>query len=142
MIFIRLQLTLGLIFFVSIGLLSQIPSGQIKGPFKWISQIYPGTERNYWLYIPAQYNSTKPTCSMIVQDGLSRARGWKLSEHLDTLIHEGKVPPIIGIYIDHGRVLSKDTTDYPRFNRSFEYDGLGDRYARFLICLLYTSRCV
>ena len=101
MIFIRLQLTLGLIFFVSIGLLSQIPSGQIKGPFKWISQIYPGTERNYWLYIPAQYNSTKPTCSMIVQDGLSRARGWKLSEHLDTLIHEGKVPPIIGIYIDH-----------------------------------------
>ena len=70
---------------------------------------------------------------MIVQDGLSRARGWKLSEHLDTLIHEGKVPPVIGIYIDHGRVISKDTNDYPRFNRSFEYDGLGDRYARFLI---------
>lgn len=133
MLFIRLRLTIGLIVCGFNCILSQIPTGQIKGPFKWISQLYPGTERNYWLYIPAQYQSTKPTCTMIVQDGLSRARGWKLSEHLDTLIHEGKIPPVIGIYIDHGRVLSKDTTDFPRFNRSFEYDGLGDRYARFLI---------
>lgn len=114
-------------------LTSQIPSGSIKGPIKWVSKIYPGTERNYWLYIPAQYNQNKPTCTMIVQDGLSRARGWKLSEHLDTLIHEGKIPPVLGIYIDPGRVISKDTTNYPRYNRSFEYDALGDRYARFLL---------
>jgi enterochelin esterase-like enzyme len=112
---------------------NQVPTGQIKGPFKFYSKIYPGTERNYWLYIPVQYDPNKPTCSMIVQDGLSRATGWKLSEHLDTLIANKEIPVMIGIYIDHGRVPSKDTNNYPRYNRSFEYDGLGDRYARFLI---------
>lgn len=120
-------------YFCFSSLRAQVPSGEIKGPFTWISKIYPGTERNYWLYIPDAYDATKSTCSMIVQDGLSRAKGWKLSEHLDTLIFEKKIPPIIGIYIDHGRVISKDSSDFPRFNRSFEYDGMGDRYARFLI---------
>lgn len=112
---------------------AQVPTGEIKGPYKWISKIYPGTERNYWLYIPAQYDPGKAACSMIVQDGLGRANGWRLSAHLDTLIQRKEIPVIIGIYIDHGRVISKDTSNYPRFNRSFEYDGLGDRYARFLI---------
>jgi len=112
---------------------AQVPAGQVQGPFKWYSKIYPGTERNYWLYVPAQYDASKPTCTMIVQDGLSRANGWRLSAHFDTLIHRKEIPVLIGIYIDHGQVISKDTTNYPRFNRSFEYDALGDRYARFLI---------
>jgi len=112
---------------------AQVPTGQIKGPFKWTSKVFPGTERNYWLYIPAQYDATKPTCSMIVQDGVRGANGWKLSAHLDTLIHRKEIPVQIGIYIDPGQAKSKDTSNYPRFNRSFEYDALGDRYARFLI---------
>ena len=112
---------------------TQIPSGQIKGPFKHFSKIYPGTERNYWLYIPAQYDAAKPACAMIVQDGISRAAGWKLSDHLDTLISTKEIPVMIGIYIDPGRVISNDTTNFPRYNRSLEYDGLGDRYARFLL---------
>ncbi|MEP7320450.1 MAG: alpha/beta hydrolase-fold protein [Saprospiraceae bacterium] len=120
-------------FVIPLSFFAQVPTGQIKGPFKFHSKIYPGTERNYWLYIPVQYDAGKPACSMIVQDGLSRANGWKLSEHLDTLIANKDIPVMIGIYIDHGRVLSKDTTNYPRYNRSFEYDGLGDQYARFLI---------
>ncbi len=129
----KLRLTVSIVLFSIVQVLSQIPKGQIKGPFKFYSTIYPGTERNYWMYVPAQYDASKPANCMIVQDGLSRANGWHLSEYLDTLIAEGKIPPIIGIYIDHGKVPSQDTVDYPRFNRSFEYDGLGDRYARFLI---------
>lgn len=35
----------------SLGL---VPTGQTKGPFKHYSKIYPGTKRNYWLYIPPQ----------------------------------------------------------------------------------------
>ena len=122
-----------LIFSIHLPSIAQIPAGQIKGPFKHYSKIYPGTERNYWLYIPAQYDASRPTCSMIVQDGLSRANGWKLSEHLDTLIANHDIPVMIGIYIDHGKVISKDTNNYPRYNRSYEYDGLGDRYAQFLL---------
>lgn len=126
-------LLIQLSFLLCISIQAQVPTGSIQGPFKFYSKIYPGTERNYWLYVPVQYDASKPACSMIVQDGLSRANGWKLSAYLDTLIHLKEVPVMIGIYIDHGRVSSKDTTDYPRYNRSFEYDGLGDRYARFLI---------
>ncbi len=128
------RISSGMVFFLLAHVVhAQVPTGEMKGPYKWISKIYPGTERNYWLYIPAQYDSGKATCSMIVQDGLGRANGWRLSAHLDTLIQRKEIPVIIGIYIDHGRVISKDTSNYPRFNRSFEYDGLGDRYARFLI---------
>ncbi len=112
---------------------SKFPVGEIRGPFIWKSKIYPGTERNYWVYVPKQYNASKPTCTMIVQDGLSRAEGWKLSSTLDSLIALKEIPVVIGIFIDHGKVSASVNDNYPRFNRSFEYDALGDRYARFLL---------
>ncbi|MBC7828587.1 MAG: gluconolactonase [Chitinophagaceae bacterium] len=107
--------------------------GSIKGPFAWKSKIYPGTERNYWLYVPQQYEAAKPACVMVVQDGLSRANGWRLPAVLDSLIETKDIPVMIGIFIDPGIVPSSDTSHYPRFNRSFEYDALGDKYARFLL---------
>jgi enterochelin esterase-like enzyme/sugar lactone lactonase YvrE len=113
------------------------PVGDIHGPFLWKSKIYPGTERNYWLYIPKQYDASKPACTMVVQDGLSRATGWKLPSALDSLIALREIPVIIGIFIDHGKVPSAGTDTYPRFNRSLEYDGMGDTYARFLIEEIY-----
>lgn len=112
---------------------AQIPTGEIRGPFAWRSKIYPGTERNYWIYVPKQYDGAKPACSMIVQDGLSRATGWNLPKVLDSLIALKEIPVMIGIFIDHGKVASTGADNYPRYNRSFEYDALGDRYARFLL---------
>jgi gluconolactonase len=109
------------------------PAHEIRGPFLWKSQIYPGTERNYWVYVPKQYDASKPACVMVVQDGLSRANGWRLPRVLDSLIEVKQIPVIIGIFVDHGQVPSTSTDNYPRFNRSFEYDALGDRYARFLL---------
>ncbi len=111
-----------------------VPQGELKGPFTWNnSQIYPGTTREYWLYIPAQYDAARPTCLFVVQDGVGRAKGWKLPTVLDNLIHEGAVPPQIGIFISPGVVPAPHDQAQPRFNRSFEYDAVGDRYARFLI---------
>lgn len=112
-----------------------VPEGKVEGPFTLTSQIYPGTERKFWIYVPAQYDAQKPICSMIVQDGLNRAKEWHLPQILDNLIHKKEVPPIIGIFVDPGVVPVASTNDkaQPRFNRSFEYDSLGDRYARFLI---------
>src|SRR5258708_38948873 len=44
------------------------------------------------------------------------------------------MPVTIGIFINPGRVLAADTAaSLDRFNRSFEYDGLWDRYVRFLL---------
>lgn len=110
-----------------------IIKGDIKGPFKWTSKIYPGTERNYWIYVPKQYDAAKAACLMVVQDGLSRANGWRLPAVLDSLIGTREVPVMIGLFIDPGIVPSGDSSRFPRFNRSFEYDALGDRYARFLL---------
>jgi len=110
-----------------------VPHGDLLGPFKWTSKIYPGTVRDYQLYVPKQYDATKPACVFIVQDGIGRAREWKLPVVMDNLIADGSMPVTIGIFVDPGVVPAANAQAQPRFNRSFEYDGLGDRYARFLI---------
>ena len=43
------------------------------------------------------------------------------------------MPVTIGIFINPGEVPSPDPGQKPRSNRSFEYDSLGDQYARFLL---------
>ncbi|MEZ6062959.1 MAG: alpha/beta hydrolase-fold protein [Planctomycetaceae bacterium] len=110
-----------------------VPKGRIDGPHEFRSTIYPGTVRNYWVYVPAQYDAAKPAALMIVQDGLGKAKGWNLSTVLDNMIHSGEIPVQLGIFIDHGVVPAPHENAQPRFNRSFEYDSMGDRYARFLI---------
>lgn len=112
---------------------TDFPEGKVEGPFSWTSQIYPGTERDYYLYVPAQYNASRPAGVIIVQDGLGRAKGWGMIRAMDSLIARKEMPVVIGIFIDHGKVPAADPEMYPRFNRSFEYDARGDRYARFLI---------
>ena len=111
----------------------QTKGGEIRGPLVWKSKIYPGTERDYWVYVPKQYDAAKPACVMVVQDGLSRATDWNLPAILDSLIAAKQIPVVIGVFIDHGKVASSGHDSYPRFNRSLEYDALGDRYARFLL---------
>lgn len=110
-----------------------VPQGEIKGPFQWKSQIFPGTVRDYWLYVPKQYDAAKPACVLVLQDGLGRAKDWNVPTSLDNLIHQGKVPVQIGIFVSPGVVPAPHDKAQPRFNRSFEYDALGDRYARFLL---------
>src|SRR5262245_31231564 len=45
-----------------------VPLGEVT-KFKWESKIFPGTVRDYWLYVPKQYDAAKPACVMIFQDG-------------------------------------------------------------------------
>jgi hypothetical protein len=33
------------------------------------SKFYPGTERDYWVYVPKQYDTSKPAALMVFQDG-------------------------------------------------------------------------
>jgi sugar lactone lactonase YvrE/enterochelin esterase-like enzyme len=110
-----------------------VPQGQVKGPFTWKSEIFPGTVRQYWIYVPAAYTKDEPACVMVVQDGLGRANEWKMPTVLDNLIHKGQMPVTVGIFIAPGVVPAPREGAQDRFNRSFEYDSLGDRYARFLI---------
>src|SRR5690242_2416471 len=45
-----------------------VPQGKVT-KFEWTSKIYPGTVRDYWVYVPAQYQPDKPACTMVFQDG-------------------------------------------------------------------------
>jgi sugar lactone lactonase YvrE len=43
------------------------------------------------------------------------------------------MPVTIGVFVTPGKVKATNPNSLDRFNRSFEYDGLGDNYARFLL---------
>lgn len=113
-----------------------VPKGAITA-HKWTSKIFPGTVRDYWIYVPAQINSRNPAPVMIFQDGGGMVQedgaGYKVPVVLDNLIHKKDIPPLIAIFINPGVLPAANANAQPRFNRSLEYDGLGDRYARFLI---------
>jgi gluconolactonase len=99
--------------------------------------IYPGTVRDYWVYVPKQYTPDKPAALMVFQDGggyVSTSGPWRAPWVLDNLIAKGEIPVMIGLFVNPGEVPSADGTNaLPRYNRSYEYDTLNDEYARFLI---------
>src|SRR5580704_8349665 len=109
---------------------SGVPKGElIKCSFDR-STIFPGTRRDYWIYVPAQYKPDHPACVYVNQDGIQ----WNAPTVMDNLIQRGEMPVTIGVFVTPGRVTARDTgAARDRFNRSFEYDGLGDAYARFLL---------
>ncbi|MDQ3685007.1 MAG: SMP-30/gluconolactonase/LRE family protein [Acidobacteriota bacterium] len=107
-----------------------VPKGEVlKFSFDQ-SKIFPGTWREYWVYVPAQYTPDKPACLYVNQDGVQ----WQAPVVFDNLIHKKEMPVTVGVFVMHGRVRAADgNLALDRFNRSYEYDGLGDNYARFLI---------
>jgi len=93
------------------------------------SKIYPGTTRDVWVYVPKQYDPAKPACVHVNQDGIQ----FNAPAVFDDLIHKKQIPVLVGVFVMHGRVKAKSDAALDRFNRSFEYDGLGDDYARFIL---------
>src|SRR5262249_28233223 len=51
----------------------------------------------------------------------------------DELIAKGEMPVTIGVFVRPGVVKAPSDKALDRFNRSYEYDGLGDAYARFIL---------
>ncbi|MCF0053554.1 SMP-30/gluconolactonase/LRE family protein [Dyadobacter sp. LJ53] len=107
-----------------------VPKGEVLKVTFENSKIFPGTWREYWVYVPAQYKPDRPACVYINQDGIQ----WKAPVVFDNLIHKGEMPVTIGVFVMHGKVRAANGNEAnDRFNRSFEYDGLGDAYARFIL---------
>jgi gluconolactonase len=118
---------------------SQVQPGVPRGvvtEHTWTSAIFPGTTRKYWVYVPRQYVAASPAAVMVFQDGGNYVKedgSWRVPVVFDNLIHRKEMPVTIGIFIDPGVVAPVTPDAQPRFNRSFEYDSVTDRYARFLI---------
>lgn len=107
-----------------------VPVGElIKFDFSG-SKIFPGTTREVTVYVPKQYDAAKPACVYVNQDGVQ----WNAPIVFDNLIARGELPVMIGVFVRPGVVKALNgATALDRFNRSYEYDGLGDGYARFIL---------
>jgi enterochelin esterase family protein len=102
-----------------------VPKGSVRQMPPWKSAIFPGTTRDWWIYVPTQYRPDQPSAVMVFQDG-NGPRAW-VPTVFDNLIAKGDMPVTVGIFIEPGG------KNAPRDNRSFEYDTLSDHYARFLL---------
>jgi enterochelin esterase family protein len=102
-----------------------VPKGVAKQMPPWHSQIFAGTTRDWWVYVPAEYTAAAPAAVMVFQDG-SGVKDF-VPTVFDNLIAKHEMPVTVGIFINPGVFADG------RANRSFEYDTLSDQYARFLL---------
>jgi enterochelin esterase family protein len=102
-----------------------VPKGTITQQATWHSHIFDGTDRDWWVYVPAQYKPEEPACTMFFQDGQSMKN--YVPTALDNLIAKKEMPVTVAIFISPGHFSGGQS------NRSFEYDTLSDLYARFLL---------
>ena len=108
---------------------AEVPHGRVERFQFTNSSVFPGTVRDGGVYIPAQYDATKPAALMVFQDGIgymSTSGSWRVPVVLDNLIAAKEMPVTVAIFLNPGMRGNQS-------NRSFEYDSLGDAYARFLI---------
>ena len=107
-----------------------VPKGEIRGPFKLPSKVYPGVEHSYWVYVPAQYDGSREVSLMVFNDGATylKADGsYRAHNVLDNLTYRGDIPVMIGAFIDPG-VFTADN----KSNRQEEYDPPTDTYSKVI----------
>src|SRR5689334_14292133 len=108
---------------------ADVPHGRMERFQFTNSTVFPGTVREGGVYIPAQYDPSKPAALMVLQDGIGYMGtngGWRVPIVFDNLIAANEMPVTIAIFLNPG-------TRSGQSNRSFEYDSLGDAYSKFLI---------
>ncbi len=111
-----------------------VPAGELTALRFESRRIYPGTQRDVWVYVPRQFNPAQPACLMVFQDGaLYLGPDCAANVVFDNLIHAGEMPVTIGVFINPGDKGPGLPIYGGADNRSLEYDSLGDPYARFLL---------
>ena len=91
------------------------------------SQIYPGTEREILVYVPQQYDGTKPACLLVCMDGIL----YDATTVMDNLIATGEMPVTVGVFVNPGVVYDEDR-EVVRYNRCKEFDSTDDNFATFI----------
>jgi enterochelin esterase-like enzyme len=117
------------------------PKGTVTDYVWKDSKVFPGTIRRWSIYVPAQYDESKPAALMVFQDGhtyLKEDGDFRAPVVFDNLIAAKEMPVTIGVFIDPG-FKQAELPDAPRDwrpqpqNRSFEYDTLSTAYSEFLL---------
>ena len=118
-----------------------VPKGEIKGPFVIPSNVYPGTQHTYWVYVPQQYDPKVPASLMVFQDGqaFKNEKGDMRAQNvMDNLIYRREIPVMIGVFINPGRTPEQKEPSPENgwgdgfTNRGTEYNTPDDKYARVI----------
>lgn len=115
---------------------SGVPQGTLTKKTFSSSHIFPETTRDYWVYVPKQYDGDKAADLIVFQDGGGYVKpdgSFRAPVVLDNLIAKGDLPVTVAVFVNPGSIPSAFAGGASRSNRSFEYDSTGDRYSRFLV---------
>lgn len=93
------------------------------------SKIFPGTVREVTVFIPAQYDGSRPACVYLKTDGFNPRE----KTLLETMIATKEMPVTVGVFVRPGDVPAPMNGTLGRRNRDFEYDGVSDANVRFLV---------
>ena len=91
------------------------------------SEMYPGTVREILVYVPRQYDGSKPACLLVCMDGIL----YDATTVMDNLIASGEMPVTIGVFVNPGVVYDEDG-EVVRYNRCKEFDSTDDNFVTFL----------
>ena len=72
---------------------ASVPKGELTKHSFERSKIFPGTVRDYWVYVPRQYDPARPACLHVNQDGVQ----FDAPAVFDQLIQNKEMPPVIGV---------------------------------------------
>jgi enterochelin esterase-like enzyme len=115
-----------------------VPAGQLYR-FRWTSRaVYPGVERNVWLYLPHAVSDHEKVNLLVCQDGPSYFGPLvNATTVLDNLIHRGEIPMTAGLFPAPGETGPGIPIYGGSDNRSFEYDSVNGDYGQFLVDELF-----
>src|SRR5207253_7439606 len=84
-----------------------VPQGKVTAGVFADSKIFPGTRRDYSVYVPAQYTADKPAALMVFMDGsgFANANGaFRVPVVFDNLIHQKAMPVTIAVFVNPGTI--------------------------------------
>jgi enterochelin esterase-like enzyme len=118
-----------------------VPKGRFDGPQIIPSEVYPGTQHTYWVYVPAQYDPAKSAALIVFNDGqaFKHEPGDVQAHHvLDNLIYRREIPVMLGVFINPGRRPDQPEPNPSNWgdrdtNRPEEYNALNDKYPRVIV---------
>ncbi len=107
------------------GLRGEMLRGSLSNP-----RNYPGTRNDFQIYVPSEYTPDRPACLLLKLDGLSPYE----AAVLDKLIAAKEMPVTIGVGLSPGTIWRDESEKRAlRFDRSYEFDSVNDRFPDFVI---------
>jgi len=118
-----------------------IPQGKFTEAKIIPSNVFPGHQHTYWVYVPAQYDPSTPAALMVFNDGAAmKAIDRDVRGHhvIDNLIYRREIPVMLGVFINLGRLPEQpEPTDRNWGDRTTlrkeEYNPPNENYARVIV---------